>query len=114
KVACSKVGKPYVYDNTVFPWAAEVERGWPAIRAELDRVLTRKDALPGFHEISSDVATISQDRDWKTFLLCGYGFTSENNNRQCPETWRIVQRIPGLITAMFSILEPGKHLPPHR
>ena len=31
-----------------------------------------------------------------------------------PETWRICQKIPGLITVMFSILEPGKHLPPHR
>ena len=111
---CSKVGNPCVYDNAVFPWAAEIEREWKPIRAELDRVLLRKDDLPGFHEISSDVSTISQDRGWKTFLLCGYGFKSEQNIRQCPETWRIMQKIPGLITAMFSILEPGKHLPAHR
>ena len=113
-VSCSKVGNPWVYDNAVFPWAAEVEREWPLIRAELDKVLKRKDQLPGFHEISKDVATISQDRDWKTFLLCGYGFKSDNNIRQCPETWRICQKIPGLVTAMFSIFEPGKHLPAHR
>jgi beta-hydroxylase len=107
-------GNPAVYDNAVFPWAAEVEREWPLIRAELERVLVRKDDLPGFHEISADVATISQDRGWKTFLLCGYGFHSEHAVRQCPETWRIVQKIPGLVTAMFSIIEPGKHLPAHR
>jgi len=65
-------------------------------------VLGRKDQLPGFHEISSDVATISQDRDWKTFLLCGYGFKSENNIRQCPETWHICQKIPGLVTPSHS------------
>lgn len=113
-IRCSAVGNPCFYDNAVFPWAAEIEREWPLIRAELEQVLRRKEDLPGFHEISSDVATISQDRGWKTFLLCGYGFRSENNIRQCPQTWRIVQKIPGLITAMFSILEPGKHLPPHR
>jgi beta-hydroxylase len=113
-LSCTKVGNPWVYDNAVFPWAAEIEREWHLIRAELDKVLERKDQLPGFHEISSDVATISKDRDWKTFLLCGYGFKSENNIRLCPETWRICQKIPGLITVMFSILEPGKHLPPHR
>lgn len=113
-VNCSKVGNPWVYDNAVFPWAAEIEREWHLIRAELDTVLKRKEDLPGFHEISTDVSTISQDRGWKTFLLCGYGFKSDNNIRQCPETWRIMQKIPGLITAMFSILEPGKHLPPHR
>ena len=111
---CSKVGNPAIYDNAVFPWAADVEREWHAIRSELERVLVRQDELPGFHEISSDVMTTSQDRGWKTFLLAGYGLTSANNIAACPETWRICQKIPGLITVMFSILEPGKHLPPHR
>ncbi|MBS0535777.1 MAG: aspartyl/asparaginyl beta-hydroxylase domain-containing protein [Proteobacteria bacterium] len=110
----TKVGNPPIYDKAVFPWAKEIEKEWPAIRAELDKVLTRKDELPGFHELATDVATISQDRGWKTFLLAGYGFKSENNIKQCPETWRICQKIPGLITVMFSIFEPNKHLPPHR
>ena len=110
----SKVGNHAVYDNTVFPWAKDIEREWLAIRAELEHVLQRKDELPGFHEISTDVATITQDRDWKTFFLCGYGMRADSNIRQCPETWRIVNKIPGLITAMFSILEPGKHIPHHR
>jgi ornithine lipid ester-linked acyl 2-hydroxylase len=113
-LSCSKVGNPPIYDNAVFPWTKEVEREWRAIRTELDRVLLRQDDLPGFHEISSDVATISQDRGWKTFLLSGYGFKSQANINLCPQTWRVCQKIPGLITVMFSILEPGKHLPPHR
>lgn len=111
---CSKVGNPPIYDNAVFPWAKEIEKDWHAIRDELDRVLVRKDDLPGFHELSTDVTTISRDSGWKTFFLCGYGFRSDANIEQCPETWRICRKIPGLITVMFSILEPGKHLPPHR
>ncbi len=110
----STVGNPPVYDKATFPWVAEVERAYPAIRAELERVLTRKEELPGFHELSSDVATISADSGWKTYLLCGYGFRSEANIAACPQTWTACRKIPGLITAMFSILEPGKHLPPHR
>jgi aspartyl/asparaginyl beta-hydroxylase (cupin superfamily) len=110
----SKVGNPPIYDKAVFPWAQQLEMEWRAIRAELEHVLTRQDALPGFHEISADVASISQDRGWKTFLLCGYGFRSEANIARCPQTWRVCQNIPGLITVMFSIFEPGKHLPPHR
>jgi ornithine lipid ester-linked acyl 2-hydroxylase len=113
-VKCSKVGNPMVYDTAAFPWAAEIEREWPAIRAELERVLVRQAELPGFHEISTDVATITQDMGWKTFFFCGYGARADANIRQCPETWRIVNKIPGLITAMFSILEPGKHVPHHR
>jgi aspartyl/asparaginyl beta-hydroxylase (cupin superfamily) len=112
--AHSKVGNPPIYDNAVFPWTKAIEAQWPAIRTELDKVLTRKDDLPGFHELSSDVATISQDKGWKSFLLCGYGFRSQANIDQCPQTWRICQQIPGLTTVMFSILEPGKHLPAHR
>ncbi len=113
-LAHSAVGNPPIYDNAVFPWTKAIEREWRAIRSELDRVLRRKDDLPGFHELSTDVSVISQDRGWKTFFLCGYGFRSANNIKLCPETWRVCQNIPGLITVMFSILEPGKHLPPHR
>ena len=110
----SKVGNPPIYDKAVFPWSREIEREWRLIRGELDRVLTRKDDLPGFHELATDVATISQDHGWKSFMLCGYGFRSDRNIERCPKTWSICQKIPGLITVMFSIFEPGKHLPPHR
>ncbi|HEY8567507.1 MAG TPA: aspartyl/asparaginyl beta-hydroxylase domain-containing protein [Beijerinckiaceae bacterium] len=110
----SKVGNPPVYDKATFPWVAEIEREWPLIRAELDRVLVRQADLPAFQNIATDVATITNDDRWKTFLLSAYGLTSQENIKRCPETWRIVQKIPGLKTAMFSIFEPGKHLPPHR
>ena len=110
----SRVGNPPVYDNAVFPWTAEIERHWQPIRAELERVLDRQSELPCFQDISSDVATISQDRGWKTFFLMGYGLSSARNVAQCPQTWQVVKGIPGLKTAMFSIFEPGKHLPAHR
>jgi beta-hydroxylase len=48
----ARLGNPPVYDNAAFPWAAEVERDWRSIRAELDSVLIRRDELPGFHEIA--------------------------------------------------------------
>ena len=110
----SKVGNPPVYENSVFPWAAGIEREWRTIRRELEAVLTRKDELPDFHEIAADVASISSGPGWKTFLLAGYGSESRQNIALCPETWRILKKVPGLKTAMFSIFDPGKHLPPHR
>ena len=110
----SAVGNPPVFPTDTFPWAREIEAEWRLIRAELDRVLVRKGDLPAFHEISNEVRSISADRDWKTFFLCGYGIRSEAAIRECPETWRLLQKIPGLKSAMFSIFEPGKHLPPHR
>lgn len=110
----SRVGNPPVYDTDMFPWAREIEAEWHLIRQELDRILERKGDLPAFHEIAAEVGSISSDSNWKSFLLCGYGMKSDEAIRRCPETWRLLQKIPGLTSAMFSIFEPGKHLPPHR
>ena len=110
----AKLGNPCVYERAGFPWTAGVEREWRAIRAELDRVLVRKADLPNVQELMADAAALSRDADWKIFPLVAYGLRSQPNIDLCPETWRIVRTIPGLTTAMFSILEPGKRIPPHR
>jgi len=107
-------GNPPVYDIASFPWAKEIERAYPQIREELDHVLKRKSELPNFQDISSDVKTITNDGNWKTFFLVGFGKPSEKNIALCPRTWEALQKVPGLMTAMFSIFEPGKHLPAHR
>ena len=112
--ASARLGTPYVYDTAAFPWAASIESEWRVVRGELDRVMMRKAELPNVQEIAADAASLSQDADWKVFPLIAYGLRSDPNIALCPETWRIVQKIPGLRTAMFSILEPGKRLRPHR
>src|SRR5690606_6389720 len=33
---------------------------------------------------------------------------------RCPETTRLVEAVPGMRTAFFSLLAPGKSIPPHR
>jgi aspartyl/asparaginyl beta-hydroxylase (cupin superfamily) len=111
---CARLGNPCVYDNAAFPWAADIESQWRLIRGELDRVLRRKDEMPNVQDITVDAAAITQDCGWKIFVLVAYGIRSGPNIALCPETWRIVRRIPGVKTAMFSIFEPGKRLPPHR
>ncbi len=110
----ARLGSPCFYDRAAFPWTAAVEREWRTIRAELDRVLVRKADLPNVQELMADAAALSRDGGWKIFPLVAYGLRSEPNVDLCPETWRILQTIPGLTTAMFSILEPGKRIPPHR
>ena len=110
----SLVGNPPVYDKAIFPWVAEVEREWLKIRKELDDIMQHKDELPSFHEIMSELKTITQDEHWKTYFLASYGHESKENSRRCPETTRILKKIPGMITAFFSILSPNKHIPAHK
>ena len=107
-------GNPTVYDNAMFPWVASIECEWQTIREELDRVMQRRAGLPPMQDITPDAAAITQDTGWKVFLLMAYGIKSRPSIALCPETWRIVRQIPGLKTALFSVFEPGKHLPPHR
>ena len=107
-------GDPPVYENELFPWAPGVEADWRLVRAELDQVMRYRDQIPSFHEILKEVSTITTDHNWKTFFLAGIGMDCEENARRCPETMRVLKKIPGMTTAFFSILSPHKHIPAHR
>ncbi len=109
----SLVGDHAFFDLADFPWVAEVERRADAIRAELDDVLDDLDHLPNFQDISTDQYSLTQDDRWKTYFFAGYGFEVEEHLRRCPETAAALRAVPGMTTAMFSILAPGKRIPPH-
>jgi beta-hydroxylase len=102
-----------LYDPADFAWVAPVQAEWKTIRAELDEVLARREDLPNFQDISTDQYHLTDDDRWKTYFFYGYGFRSDANCARCPTTTRLVEAIPGMTTAMFSILAPGKHIPPH-
>ncbi len=104
----------HVYDNQTFPWAAEVEADWKKVRAELDQVMKFRDQMPSFQDILKEVGNIQTDDQWKTFFLMGIGMDCTDNAARCPETMRVLQKIPGVKTAFFSILSPKKHIPAHR
>ena len=107
-------GNPPVYDNSHFPWVREVEDEWLTIRSELEDVMKHRTELPNFHDIMPGVDAITTDSNWKTFFLAGYGIESKENCKRCPETARILKKIPGMKTAFFSILSPKKHIPAHK
>jgi len=107
-------GDPPIYDSKTYPWAAELEADWKKIRAELDAVMVYRDQMPSFQDILKEVSTIQTDNDWKTFFLAGIGMDCRENAQRCPETMRLLGRIPGMTTAFFSILSPHKHIPAHR
>jgi len=110
----SRHGDPHIYDTKLFPWAAEVEREWRLIRKELDAVMTFRDQMPSFQDILKEVGAIQSDNQWKTFFLAGIGMDCGQNAQRCQETMRLLGKIPGMTTAFFSILSPGKHIPAHR
>ena len=110
----SLVGDEPIFSNDAFPWAKALEANWRLIRQELDAVLAFREALPNFQDITKDVRSITRDDKWKTYFFYGMGQKAEGNCRRCPETTRLIEQVPGMTTAFFSILAPGKHIPAHR
>jgi beta-hydroxylase len=110
----SLVGDAIFFNTDQFPWAKELEANWLVIRKEVDQVLQHNNALPNFQDIMPRQQRISQDDGWKTYYFYAFGFQAKKNCERCPETWKLLQQIPGLKAAFFSILSPGKHIPEHR
>lgn len=110
----SLVGNSTFFTVEQFPWAKKLEDNWQVIRQELDEVLVHTEALPNFQDISPRQQRIANDDRWKTYFFCAFGFQAKKNCDRCPETWKLLQEVPGLKVAFFSILAPGKHIPEHR
>lgn len=111
--AHSLVGDSEFFTPEQFPWSRTLENNWQTIRAELDEILLQTDALPNFQDIMPRQERITQDDGWKTYFFCAFGFVAQKNCNRCPRTWSLLQQIPGLKVAFFSILAPGKHIPEH-
>ena len=109
----SEVGTEPFLDPGEFGWTGLLEEHYPAIRAEAERVLQVRDALPNFQDIAPDQINLSDDDQWKTFWFVGYDVWDDPNCLRCPTTAAVLRAIPGLTTGFFSILGPGKRLPPH-
>ena len=107
-------GRRVYFDPGSFAWAGALQARWRASRAELDDVLAERDRLPTFQDVSEEQRSITRDAGWKVYVFSVFGAPIERNARRCPETARMLAGIPGLRNAMFSILSPGKRIPPHR
>jgi ornithine lipid ester-linked acyl 2-hydroxylase len=110
----SLVGDEAFFPLERFPWVEHIEANWQTIRAELEGVLQDREALPNFQDISKDQIEITDDDRWKTFFIYGYGFQADLGVQMCPRTAALMREIPGMTTAMLSILSPRKHILDHR
>ncbi|HEY1797573.1 MAG TPA: aspartyl/asparaginyl beta-hydroxylase domain-containing protein [Stellaceae bacterium] len=122
--------------NKCFAWAADGERraafhdidkvcpslrildqNYRIIQNELESVLTHKNRIPRYHEISPRETyisgTVNPDKDWRIFTLATFIGTPTANREKCPQTTALIDQIPGVISAFFSILDAGKSIPAH-
>lgn len=110
----SLVSNAPVLDVRDFAWTQALRDNWRAVRDEAEAVALRGEAAPSLATISPDHRAIAEIGKWRSFFLWGYGYRIDDNADRCPVTSALVERIPGLNSAFFSILAPGAHIPAHR
>lgn len=102
-----------IFPNELFPWAASLAANWSVICDEAKDVLSDRMSVPSIREISADHDKIAIDEKWRSFFFWGYGLRVAANCARCPETARALERIPGLLTALYSVMLAGAHVPRH-
>jgi aspartyl/asparaginyl beta-hydroxylase (cupin superfamily) len=126
----SRIGNP-VYDlftggknrpvfldiDKVFPTLRNLDRAYPEIKEELERLLPQQDQMPRYHDIDMTLLHSSgryhRNSRWNVFMLFCYGSLPKHNRALCPRTCGALDTVPYLNQAFFSILDPGKSIPAH-
>lgn len=93
-----------------FPRHEALRANWEKIRDEALAVRARGLAT----KIKGDrfFRSIADDR-WKKFYIKWYGPAGADARAVCPETCALLEGLPEVKLAMFSILEPGARIRPH-
>lgn len=127
---CSGLHYPFLpadefFDRSHFPWMAEAEAATPAIRAEFEALLAGDPAVirPYVRQEKGTPenrwTALDNRLDWGACFLWEYGEPNPPVLERCPETARMLERlprnhIPGRApTAFFSLLRPHTRIPPH-
>ncbi|PZV19506.1 MAG: aspartyl/asparaginyl beta-hydroxylase domain-containing protein [Pseudanabaena sp.] len=92
-------------DSTDYEFTQILEANWQVIRKELEQI-SGKEFLdwPEKHLYG---------KGWQTFGLYAFGMKLGKNCQICPETTKLVDKIPNMVTAGFSSLLPGTHIAAH-
>jgi aspartate beta-hydroxylase len=113
----ARIDTPPILDMaTKFPQGSLFAAAWEDIRDEALAVARTIDRVPRFHEIMREQTDISANdgRDWRMFVMKAYGAKIGKNIARCPTMAALLEQCPEVLTASFSYLAPGKHVPCHR
>lgn len=94
------------FDTSSFPFTEPLERQWEAIRREFEAL----DA----QAFSAWPERRLYNYGWDVFGLHFFGKRYDENCQRCPVAASVVESIPGMTSAGFSVLAGGAYIKPHR
>jgi aspartate beta-hydroxylase len=112
-----RIATPAILDTErYFPNAYRFVAAWEALRDEAMAVAAQMPRVPRFHEIMPEQADISANdgRDWRMYIMKAYGHIAQENLSRCPVMAALLPECPEVLSATYSFLAPGKHVPEHR
>jgi ornithine lipid ester-linked acyl 2-hydroxylase len=106
---------PFLEVEKVFPEASLLRDNWRVIQEEARALLADVESIPEFHQVDRLQRLISAKDNvaWRTFFFKGFDKWLPQNCALAPRTAEMLRRLPSISTAMFSIIDGGKHIPPH-
>lgn len=129
--ACNQLHVPRLpaipfFDRSLFGWCKELESRTDVIRAELIRVMQQDREKFSPYIAYQPGQPVNQWKElnhsdrWSSLHLWRHGAPVPETLERCPETTRALSALPladigGLCpNAMFSVLAPHTHIPPHQ
>lgn len=102
--------------EVLFPQKPLVDGNTALFRQEAMRLLGTPSRIPKAHEVDAHNGEISfaAGPGWRTLYLKAYGGWFEGNCHACHETHALFRGMDNVIAVMFSVMEPGNEIPPHR
>ena len=110
----SPMGNSSIIDAGAFEWVERLEKNSDVIKQELVALLYEQKHLPNIQEISPRQTNLSRNDGWKSYFFFVLGHRIDESYIRCPETGKLLDSIPGLSLAFFSVLAPGMHIKTHR
>jgi ornithine lipid ester-linked acyl 2-hydroxylase len=113
--AQSPMGNSSIIHAKHFEWVERLEKNSDMIRQELIALLHGGKNLPNIQDLSSRQMKLSKGGEgWKSYFFYLVGHRFNDSYKRCPETGKLLDSIPDLQLAFFSVLAPGMHISRHR
>ncbi|MEO9257426.1 MAG: aspartyl/asparaginyl beta-hydroxylase domain-containing protein [Crocinitomicaceae bacterium] len=100
---------PVFYDTHKFEWNKRLEENYATFYEELQRYLNTDQKLQAYF----DQNLVSRNNSWKTIALMAWGVKFHKKMKQFPQTMKVLNTIPGLVSVSFNLLEPHSEIKPH-
>lgn len=106
----------HYFNSSNFESDKILKNNYKLIQKEALELYNKKDKLMNMKDLSelSFSSIDTETNAWKVYVLKWYDKINCKAYYNCPETCKLLEQCNDIYVAMFSILEPGKYIKPHK